>query len=141
MFDVRIRKTTIKFFILGIIQFISIVYLYIQIGNKQVDERVKSGVALTGLFVLTVFLMALGKVIYSKTAENNLKKKETEKLQKYDTANTIQWTCMIICFWIGGYFYAIREDISYFGICSGVFIYFLYHYPSFERFKTDFNKN
>lgn len=136
--DLKIRRTSIKFGALALVQLLSLVYLYATIGSPLVDEKAKSGVALTGLFVLVVFVIAFGKVYYQKTASNNIKKKEEVKLKAYDTANMVQWVCLILCFWAGGYFYLVRKDISYFGICFASFAFFIYSFPSMEKFKKDF---
>lgn len=137
--DPKIRKTTIKYAVLALIQIVVMIYLYFVIGNKPVSKEAKSGVAYTGLFVLVVFVIAFGMVVYQKTGENSKKlKKEKEKLAKYDFANIVKWLCLLLCFWAGGYFYAVREDISYFGICFACFALFIYYFPSTERFHKDF---
>lgn len=135
----KIRKTTIKFITFALVQTTLLVYLLATVGYKIVDEKTKSAVALTGLFVLVVFVIAFGKVYYQKTAENNKKKKtETEKLAKYDHANFVQWFTLFFCTLAGAYFYAVRQDLSYIGISGASFGFFLYSFPSFQKFKNDF---
>lgn len=139
IFDPKIRKTSIKYAIMVLIQLVVMVYLYVSIGNKDVSKEAKSGIAYTGLFVLVVFVIAFGIVVYNKTGEGSKKlKKEKEKLAKYDFANMVKWLCLLLCFWAGGYFYAIRQDISYFGICVASFAFFIYNFPSVEKFQKDF---
>jgi hypothetical protein len=135
----KIRKTTITFLAFALVQASLLIYLLTTVGYKVVDEKTKSAVALTGLFVLVVFVIAFGKVYYQKTAENNKKKKtEKEKLAKYEHANFVLWVSLFFCTLAGAYFYAVRQDLSYIGISGASFGFFLYSFPSLEKFKNDF---
>ena len=149
--DPNIRKTSIKFLILATIQGAALVYLYTLVGNPVVSKETMSGIAYTGLFVVAVFIIAFGMVYYQKTAESTKKKVpkgkmskndlihfDNEKRSKYDTANLVRWTCLLLCFWAGGHFYVIRQDISYLGVSFASFVFFLYHFPSGSKFKNDF---
>ena len=138
MFDLKIRKSLIKFLVVVAIQITSLIYFFNLVGNIQTKERSKTGMMLTGLFVLVVFIIAFGKVWYQKTIENNIKKKEVEKLKKYDAALTMVWICILICFVLGTYFYVLSRDICFLGVSFGAFCFTLMNYPSIQRFERDF---
>lgn len=136
--DSKIKKTVYTFLSFAMVEIVSFLYLAIQIGYKRIEEKEKSAVAITGMFVLVVFVIAFGKVYYQKSAQNSVKKPIKDRMGIYENANFVLWISLFVCFIASSYLYAVRQDMSYLGIAAACILYHLFSYPSIEKYGNDF---